>query len=437
MRTLPLAVLLLAAGLAVGVATSRGAAAAGPTLRTAPSIVGAPVVGQRLTALPGAWTASGTVSLHYQWYRCDGGVAHCGSVHGATGPSYQVVVADTGHTIALTVSATDSGGTTSAYANAVGPVAKAASPLVSVVQPVATGSVKTGLTVQVTDGAWNRKPATVTYAWQRCNANGRLCTAIAGATANTYIVTSADEGHALAALVTGASGSTTVAALSTVAGAAGGTTTTTTTTTAPKTTTTTAPTGPGPTNSAAPTISGTPAQGAKLTSTAGTWVGSGTITYHYQWYRCDTSGAHCSSIHGATGATYTLVGADVAKTIALTVAGTDAKGTTSAYASLLGPVAQAESTLLATEQPTITGTARAGQVLTATTGTWSGSPSSYNYAWQRCNANGRICAPIANATSATYTATSADAGHKVLVIVQAVAGDSTSEALSRSVLVAG
>ncbi len=432
MRSLPLALALLVAGLAVGVATSRGAGAAGPTMRTAPSIVGAPIVGQRLTALPGTW--SGTVTLHYQWYRCDGGVAHCTSVHGATGPSYQVVAADATHTIALTVGASDTGGTTSGYANAVGPVVKAGTALVSVVQPAASGSVKTGLTVQVSDGAWNRKPTTVAYAWQRCNANGRLCTAIAGATANTYIVTSADEGHALAAIVTGSSGSATASALSTVVapGSTSGTTTTTTTTTGGTTTT---PAGPGPTSSAAPTITGTPAQGAKLTSTAGTWVGSGTLSYHYQWYRCDTSGAHCGSIHGATGATYTLVAADVAHTMALTVSATDAKGTTSAYASLIGPVSQAEGTLLATAQPTISGTGKVGDTLTATTGTWAGSPTSYNYAWQRCNANGRICSPIANATASSYTATSADSGHKLLVIVQAVAGDSTAEALSRAVLV--
>lgn len=433
MRTLPLALLVASAGLVVGVAASRGAGAAGPSLRSAPSIVGAPVVGQRLTALPGTWNGSGAVSLHYQWYRCDAGVAHCASVHGATGPSYQVVAADIAHTIALTVGASDSGGTTSAFANAVGPVVTAASPLVSTVQPVATGTVTRGLTVQVTDGFWNRKPSTVTYAWQRCNANGRLCTAIAGATANRYIVTADDAGHALAAVVTGTSGSTTVAALSTVAApaAGGGTTTTGTTTTG----TTTTATGPGPTNSAAPTISGTPAQRAKLTSTAGTWVGSGTISYHYQWYRCDTSGAHCGSIHGATGATYTLVASDVSHTMALTVSATDAKGTTSAYASLLGPVSQAEATLLPTAQPTISGTGKVGDTLTASTGTWSGSPSSYNYAWQRCNANGRVCSPIANATSSTYKTTSADAGHKLLAIVQAVAGDSTAEALSRSVLI--
>jgi hypothetical protein len=432
MRTLPLALLVALAGLAVGVATSRGAGAAGPSLRTAPAIVGAPVVGQRLTALPGTWSGSGAVSLHYQWYRCNAAVARCSSVHGATGPSYQLVAADASHTIALTVSASDSGGTTSAYANAVGSVANTGSRLVSTVQPVATGTVARGLTVQVSQGFWNRKPASVTYAWQRCNANGRVCTAIAGATASTYLVTADDEGHALAAVVTGTYGSTTVTALSTLAtpAAGGGTTTTRTTTTSGTTTAT----GPGPANSAVPTITGTPAQGSKLTSTAGTWVGSGTISYHYQWYRCDTSGAHCSSIHGATGATYTLVGSDVSHTIALTVSATDSKGTTSAYSSLLGPVSQAEATLLATAQPTISGTAKAGQTVTVSTGTWAGAPSSYNYAWQRCNANGRICTPIANATSSTYTVTSADAGHKLLAIVQAVAGDSTSEALSRSVL---
>jgi hypothetical protein len=435
MRTLPLALLLAAGGLAVGVAASRGAGAAGPSVRTAPAIVGAPIVGQRLTALAGTWSGNGAISLHYQWYRCDAGVAHCTSVHGATGPSYQVVAADAAHTIALTVGATDMGGTTSAYANAVGPVVKAASTLVSVVQPVATGSVKTGLTVQVTDGFWNRKPTTVAYAWQRCNANGRVCAAIPGATASTYIVTAADAGHALAALVTGASGATTVPVLSTVVGTGPSAGTTTTTTPATTTGPTTTAAGPGPANSAPPTISGTPAQGAKLTSTAGTWVGSGTLSYHYQWYRCDTSGAHCGSIHGATGATYTLVGTDVSHTMALTVSATDSKGTTSAYASLLGPVSQAEAALLATAQPTIAGTGKVGETLTASTGTWSGSPTSYNYAWQRCNANGRICVPIANATSPTYTATSADAGHKLLAIVQAIAGDSTSEALSRSLFV--
>ena len=54
-----------------------------------------------------------------------------------------------------------------------------------------------------------------TYAWMRCNANGRVCTAIAGATADTYALTSADVGHtALVAVVTVKAGSATASAFS-------------------------------------------------------------------------------------------------------------------------------------------------------------------------------------------------------------------------------
>ena len=60
---------------------------------------------------------------------------------------------------------------------------------------------KQGQTLQVSEGSWNRKPASVTYAWQRCNPNGRLCVPIAGATAATYAVAAGDAGYTLAAVV--------------------------------------------------------------------------------------------------------------------------------------------------------------------------------------------------------------------------------------------
>ena len=34
--------------------------------------------------------------------------------------------------------------------------------------------------------------------------------------------------------------------------------------------------------------------------------------------------------------------------------------------------------------PTITGTVARGQLLTASTGTWSGNPTGYAYQWQQC-----------------------------------------------------
>jgi hypothetical protein len=72
-----------------------------------------------------------------------------------------------------------------------------------------------------------------------------------------------------------------------------------------------------------------------------------------------------------------------------------------------------------TAAPTISGTAQEGQQLSTTNGTWNNSPTSYAYAWSRCDASGGSCAPIATATAATYTAVSADVGHTLRVTVTA------------------
>jgi hypothetical protein len=48
-----------------------------------------------------------------------------------------------------------------------------------------------------------------------------------------------------------------------------------------------------------------------------------------------------------------------------------------------------------TERPTISGTARVGQTLTANPGSWSGNPDAFSYQWQRCDADGSNCGDIA------------------------------------------
>jgi hypothetical protein len=121
---------------------------------------------------------------------------------------------------------------------------------------------------------------------------------------------------------------------------------------------------------------------------------------------------------------------DVGQTIALTLRATDTTGTTTAYANVTGPVAARSSTLAATVPPVVTGNAMQGQVLTVSSGTWSTTPGSTTYAWQRCNPNGRVCAPIDGATSSTYTVTAADMGHALLAIIQATAGAATQAAWS-------
>jgi hypothetical protein len=390
-------------GIALGLALLLG----GPTSASPPSVTGTLQQGAKLTASSGTWAGASTVTYAYQWYRCDANGAHCGSIHGATKGTYTQVRKDVGRTIGLTVRATDTTGTTTAYAPLAGLVAAPGSVPVATKQPPESREPIVGQGLKVEAATWSATPAVLRYAWRRCNVNGRLCTTLSGATTDTYNVTADDVGHVLVAAVT--AGKQTVLSLSAgVVRAA-----------------------PGPAANERPTIAGTLEQGSRLTATAGTWAGSGTITYTYQWYRCDASGAHCSSVHGATKGTYTLVASDVGKSIGLTVRATDSTGTTPAYGSLAGLVAAKGAAFAATAQPTLSGTGRVGQALAVKPGTWSGTaPSAFAYAWLRCNANGRLCAAIAGATAAGYTPTADDAAHTLVATVTATAGTATQAVLT-------
>jgi hypothetical protein len=81
-------------------------------------------------------------------------------------------------------------------------------------------------------------------------------------------------------------------------------------------------------------------------------------------------------------------------------------------------------------RPTVTGTPAEGQTLTATNGTWTNSPTAYQYQWQRCRADGLGCAAIAGATGRTYVVRSADAGRTLRVRVLAVNADGATPARS-------
>ena len=102
-------------------------------------------------------------------------------------------------------------------------------------------------------------------------------------------------------------------------------------------------------------------------------------------------------MHGATKGTYTLVAADVGKTIGLTVRATDSTGTTPAYASLAGLVAAKSAALAATAQPTLGGHGggRPGPHGRRPAPGRASTPTTFTYAWLRCNANGRLCVAIA------------------------------------------
>ena len=67
-----------------------------------------------------------------------------------------------------------------------------------------------------------------------------------------------------------------------------------------------------------------------------------------------------------------------------------------------------------TSPPTISGTAREGETLSASSGSWSGStPMTFSYRWQRCNSGGGSCENIRGANEQTYKLAHQDVGTHV------------------------
>ncbi|MBA3401860.1 MAG: hypothetical protein H0U05_07725 [Actinobacteria bacterium] len=86
------------------------------------------------------------------------------------------------------------------------------------------------------------------------------------------------------------------------------------------------------------------------------------------------------------------------------------------------------------EPPTITGTPRVGEALTAQNGTWANSPTQYRYRWLRCNANGNSCVLLA-ADGKTYRVGQEDVGTTMRVRVTAVNADGATNARSEQTAV--
>src|SRR5207248_98801 len=78
-----------------------------------------------------------------------------------------------------------------------------------------------------------------------------------------------------------------------------------------------------------PTVSGTTSVGSVLKATTGTWSNSPS-SYAYSWRRCDSGGANCSAISGATTSSYTLTSSDLNFTERVVVTATNTAGSGSA-----------------------------------------------------------------------------------------------------------
>ena len=147
-----------------------------------------------------------------------------------------------------------------------------------------------------------------------------------------------------------------------------------------------------PSNTTAPAISGTAQSGQTLTASTGSWSGDTSGGFGYQWQRCDTHGASCNPIAGATSSTYTAQDGDIGATIAVEVTALD--GPTVAASSATGVVrAPAPSGGTCSVSPD-SGVADS-TVFTVTCQGWSDyyqmTPITYTYRWWGCDSDGANC----------------------------------------------
>jgi uncharacterized lipoprotein len=376
-----------------------------PVNQSLPAIGGTAQEAQKLTASAGTWSGSPT-SFAYQWQDCNAAGEACSPITGATSSSYRLAAGDVGHKIRVVVTATNAGGSTKASSEATGTVVPAAP--VNTALPKVSGSTLEGQTLTATEGSWSGSPTAFAYQWQDCNTSGEACSNISGASASSYRLAAGDVGHRLRVVVTATnSGGSTKASSEASA--------------------TVLP--PSPVDTALPQVSGTALEGQTMTATEGSWSGTPTA-FAYQWEDCNLAGGGCSEISGATSSSYKLAAGDVGHRIRVVVTATNAGGSTKASSEATGTVLPLAP--VNTQLPKLSGSAQEAKTLTATEGSWSGSPTAFTYQWEDCNTSGEGCSAIAGATSSTYKLVAGDVGHTLRVVVTATNAGGSAKASSEA-----
>jgi hypothetical protein len=361
---------------------------AAPANVVQPLLVGNGAVGSVVTCNPGAWSGSPSPTFTFN-FKLD-----TVSVQSGASNTYTPLIGDDTKTLTCTVTATNTEG--SANADTSNSLVIGTAPA-NTVAPVISGTNTFGSTLTTTNGTFTgTAPLTYTYQWLRGGSP------ISGETSSTYVIGSSDSLAAITCEVKATNSygfDSEVSNTITVQDFA-------------------------PINTAAPTVSpsGTQSVGTLITANIGTWTGVAPITYEYKWTRNGVA------ISGATASTYTIQLADDGTTIRVEVKGTNTYGT-SAYIASSNSVS-AVNTVAPTNSvaPVISGTSLVGEILTTTTGTWSGIPTpTYSYQWKRGVTN-------IGTNATTYTLVAADAGQSITCVVTATnaggSANATSNALS-------
>jgi hypothetical protein len=267
--------------------------------------------------------------------------------------------------------------------------------------PTITGVTQQGHALTIQSGSWSgTNPIVFTYQWRRCNTSGASCANISSATGQTYTLAAADVGFTLRISVTATNSAGTASVLSDPSAVVGALN--------------------APRNVSAPSISGTAQQGSTLTANNGSWSGSTPISYSYRWQLCDSHGAGCGFIGGASSQTYVPASGDVGHTVRVEVTATNSVGSYAAVSGSSAVIVTPGNAPASTKPPTLSGSFVEGSAITASQGEWSGAaPITYSYGWQRCDASGNNCSGIAGADGSNYTLVRADVGNRVRGVVTA------------------
>ena len=172
-----------------------------------------------------------------------------------------------------------------------------------------------------------------------------------------------------------------------------------------------------PSNTSPPTISGSATVGSTLTASSrargaaptrrpSATAGSDAIR----------AAATAANIGGAKRQTYKVGKGDAGRTLRVSVTANNSDGSANAVSAPTAVVCGRRP--VNTSPPTVAGTAKEGETLTATSGTWSGSgPISFTYQWRRCDAGGGTTATAPRPARPARSAPS-DVGHTIRVEVR-------------------
>jgi hypothetical protein len=265
--------------------------------------------------------------------------------------------------------------------------------------PTISGTARQGENLTGEHGDWSGGVTSYAYQWQRCNAAGASCVNIAGETGTVREITAGDVGSTLRLRVIASNadgaGAPAFSAVSAVVQAA-----------------------IAPASTRPPNVTGTARVGEALTTDRGEWANNPT-SFAYQWLRCNAAGDACVNIPGENAQSRILTAGDLGSRLRVQVTASNAAGSSSALSGPSEVVQAAGAAPANTAPPTISGTPQAGQTLTAANGTWSNSPTSFTYQWQRCNSAGASCTNIPGETGQTRIVANDDVGNRLRVVVTA------------------